>query len=98
MADQLAAPQLKIYNSNSQIKTPNLDRLASISVQFDSAYCPLPLCAPSRISLISSLLPIKIGAFDNAAQIGSDVPIYTYYLCSKGYHTSLAGKMYFIGD
>ncbi|KAH8661718.1 alkaline-phosphatase-like protein [Ilyonectria robusta] len=97
MADQLAAPKLKMYNPNSQIKTPNLDRLASISVQFDSAYCPSPLCAPSRMSLISGLLPMKIGAFDNAAQVGSDVPTYAHYLRSKGYHTSLAGKMHFIG-
>ncbi|KAK2682480.1 Alkaline-phosphatase-like, core domain superfamily [Fusarium oxysporum f. sp. vasinfectum] len=98
MADQLAAPQLKMYNPNSQIKTPNLDRLASTAVQFDSAYCPSPLCAPSRMSLISGQLPMKIGAYDNAAQIGSDVPTYAHYLRSKGYHTALAGKMHFIGD
>lgn len=29
MADQLAAPLLKMYNSESQIKTPNLDALAA---------------------------------------------------------------------
>ncbi|KAF7551397.1 hypothetical protein G7046_g7741 [Stylonectria norvegica] len=98
MADQLAAPQLKMYNPKSQIKTPNLDRLASTSVQFDSAYCPSPLCAPSRMSMISGLLPMKIGAYDNAAQIGSDVPTYAHYLRSRGYHTALAGKMHFIGD
>ncbi|CAM1509985.1 Fc.00g003200.m01.CDS01 [Cosmosporella sp. VM-42] len=98
MADQLAAPQLKMYNPNSQIKTPNLDRLASTAVQFDSAYCPSPLCAPSRMSMISGLLPMKIGAYDNAAQIGSDVPTYAHYARSKGYHTALAGKMHFIGD
>lgn len=98
MADQLAAPQLKMYNPKSQIKTPNLDRLASTSVQFDSAYCPSPLCAPSRMSLISGQLPMKIGAYDNAAQIPSDVPTYAHYLRSRGYHTALAGKMHFIGD
>lgn len=32
MADQLAAPQLKIYNKKSQIKTPHLDKLAERSV------------------------------------------------------------------
>lgn len=98
MADQLAAPQLKMYNPKSQIKTPHLDRLASTSVQFDSAYCPSPLCAPSRMSLISGQLPMKIGAYDNAAQIPSDVPTYAHYLRSRGYHTALAGKMHFIGD
>ncbi|KAH6976683.1 alkaline-phosphatase-like protein [Ilyonectria destructans] len=98
MADQLAAPQLKMYNPKSQIKTPNLDRLASTSVQFDSAYCPSPLCAPSRMSLVSGLLPMRIGAYDNACQIASDIPTYAYYLRSNGYHTVLAGKMHFVGD
>jgi choline-sulfatase len=98
MADQLAAPQLKMYNPDSQIKTPNLDALAARSVQFDSAYCPSPLCAPSRMSLITGLLPMKIGAYDNASQISSDWPTYAHYLRSKGYHTALAGKMHFIGD
>ncbi|KFA64846.1 hypothetical protein S40285_09042 [Stachybotrys chlorohalonatus IBT 40285] len=98
MADQLAAPQLKMYNPESQIKTPNLDRLAADAVQFDSAYCPSPLCAPSRMSMITGLLPMKIGAFDNASQINSEIPTYAHYLRSKGYHTALAGKMHFVGD
>jgi len=98
MADQLAAPQLKMYNPESQIKTPHLDRLAAQSVQFDSAYCPSPLCAPSRMSMVSGLLPMKIGAFDNASQINSEIPTYAHYLRSKGYHTALAGKMHFVGD
>lgn len=98
MADQLAAPLLKMYNPDSRIKTPNLDALAARSVQFDSAYCPSPLCAPSRMSLITGQLPMKIGAFDNASQIASDVPTYAHYLRLKNYHTVLAGKMHFIGD
>ncbi|KAH8899284.1 choline sulfatase [Thozetella sp. PMI_491] len=98
MADQLAAPQLSIYNPESQIKTPNLDSLAAKSVQFDSAYCPSPLCAPSRMSLITGQLPMKIGAFDNAAQISSEVPTYAHYLRLQGYQTVLAGKMHFVGD
>ncbi|RYO74442.1 hypothetical protein DL762_010472 [Monosporascus cannonballus] len=98
MADQLAAPLLKMYNPDSQIKTPNLDALAARSVQFDSAYCPSPLCAPSRMSLISGQLPMKIGAYDNACQIPSEVPTYAHYLRLKGYHTALAGKMHFVGD
>jgi choline-sulfatase len=98
MADQLAAPQLKMYNPDSQIMTPNLDALAANSVQFDSAYCPSPLCAPSRMSLITGLLPMKIGAYDNASQVGSDWPTYAHYLRLKGYNTALAGKMHFVGD
>jgi choline-sulfatase len=98
MADQLAAPLLKMHNPKSQIMTPNLDKLAEQSVVFDSAYCNSPLCAPSRMCLISGQLPSKIGAYDNACSIGSDVPTYAHYLRDAGYETTLAGKMHFIGD
>ncbi|KAK5071764.1 hypothetical protein LTS08_008238 [Lithohypha guttulata] len=98
MADQLAAPLLKMYNPKSQIKTPHLDKLAEKAVVFDSAYCPSPLCAPSRMALISGQHVSKIGAYDNACSISSDVPTYAHYLRADGYETILAGKMHFIGD
>ncbi|KIV95558.1 choline-sulfatase [Exophiala mesophila] len=98
MADQLAAPLLKMHNPNSRIKTPNLDSLAERSVVFDSAYCNSPLCAPSRMCLISGQLPSKIGSYDNASSISSDTPTYAHYLRAAGYETTLAGKMHFIGD
>jgi len=66
MADQLAAPLLKMYNKDSQIKTPNLDKLAEKGVVFDSAYCPSPLCAPARMALISGQHVSKSGAYDDA--------------------------------
>ncbi|CCC08074.1 hypothetical protein SMACR_01636 [Sordaria macrospora] len=98
MADQLAAPVMKIYNQDSVVKTPNIDALAAKSVQFDSAYCPSPLCGPSRMSMITGQLPMKIGAYDNAAQILSDTPTYAHYLRREGYQTVLAGKMHFVMD
>ncbi|EXJ88524.1 choline-sulfatase [Capronia coronata CBS 617.96] len=98
MADQLAAPLLKMHNPKSQIKTPNLDKLAERSVVFDSAYCNSPLCAPSRMCLISGQLPSKIGSYDNACSIPSETPTYAHYLRAAGYETTLAGKMHFIGD
>jgi choline-sulfatase len=98
MADQLAAPLLKMHNPDSQIKTPHLDALAAGAVVFDKGYCPSPLCAPSRMSMISGQLPTKIGAYDNACTIDSSVPTYAHYLRAAGYETTLAGKMHFVGD
>ncbi|EKD14775.1 uncharacterized protein L3040_004005 [Drepanopeziza brunnea f. sp. 'multigermtubi'] len=98
MADQLAAPLLKMHNPASQIKTPNLDALAASGVVFDSAYCPSPLCAPSRMSMVSGQLPTKIGSYDNACSIDSGIPTYAHYLRAAGYETTLAGKMHFIGE
>lgn len=98
MSDQIAAPLLKMYNPDSQILTPHLDNLAAKSVQFDSAYCASPLCSPSRMSMLTGLLPTKVDAFDNAAQMASDVPTFAHYLRHAGLRTVLAGKMHFVGD
>ncbi|MCJ1247540.1 hypothetical protein MMC30_004754 [Trapelia coarctata] len=97
MADQMAAPLLKMYNSSSPIKTPTLDRLAKDAVVFDSAYCNSPLCAPSRFSMVTGQLPSKIGAYDNASNLAADIPTYAHYLRREGYHTALSGKMHFTG-
>ena len=98
LADQVSAPLLRIYNESSPIKTPQIDALAAKSVNFTSAYCAAPLCAPARSSLVTGQLPTRIGAWDNASPLGCDVPTYAHYLRNAGYQTVLAGKMHYIGD
>src|SRR5699024_8128717 len=39
------------------LKTPNLDRLAGQGAIFDRAYCPNPVCSPSRSSIITGQYP-----------------------------------------
>ncbi|CCG81586.1 putative Choline sulfatase [Taphrina deformans PYCC 5710] len=97
MADQMAAPILPMYDPNSVVQMPNLMDMAKDSVVFDSAYCNAPLCAPSRFAMVTGQLPHRIGAYDNASQLSSEEPTFAHYLRSVGYHTSLAGKMHFIG-
>ena len=98
LADQVAAPLLKIHKKDSRIKTPHIDALAAKSAVFTSAYCPSPLCAPSRSSLCTGQLPTRIGAWDNASPLGLEIPTYAHYLRREGYETTLAGKMHFIGE
>ena len=97
MADQMAAPLLKMNDPDSVIKTPHLDELARTGVNFASAYCNSPLCAPSRFTMCTGQLPSKIGGYDNASILGPEVPTYAHYLRREGYETALAGKMHFIG-
>src|SRR5215212_10076855 len=50
---------------NPQVKTPNIDRLAKRGVTFTKAYCPAPVCNPSRAALLSGLRPGQTGVYDN---------------------------------
>lgn len=97
MADQMAAPVLPMYDPKSVVQMPHLSRLAQEGTVFESAYCPSPLCAPSRFSLVSGQLPSRIGAYDNAADFAADIPTYAHYLRNLGYRTALSGKMHFCG-
>lgn len=96
MADQMA-PAFLPFHGSSIVKAPVMSRLAAEGVVFDSAYCNSPLCAPSRFSFLSGLLPSRIGAYDNACEFGADQPTIAHYLRYQGYRTILSGKMHFVG-
>jgi choline-sulfatase len=96
VADQLAATALPAYGNRVAL-TPNLDRLAGEGVVFERAFCPSPLCVPSRSALMSGLLPSHTGAIDNAGELPAAVPTFAHRLRLLGYRTVLVGKMHFIG-
>lgn len=96
MADQLAAQWLPAYGFDA-VHAPRIDELASGSVVFDSAYCPFPLCAPSRGAMLSGRYASRIGVYDNAAELPATVPTVVHHLRGAGYQTLLSGKMHFVG-
>ncbi len=95
-ADQMA-PQALPVHGHPLVKTPNIAALAETGVVFDSAYCNSPLCAPSRFSMLSGLMPSAIEAYDNAAEFPASVPTFAHALRHMGYRTLLAGKMHLVG-
>jgi choline-sulfatase len=96
MADQLGAGWLPAYG-HAAVQAPNLTSLAEGAAVFESAYCPAPLCAPSRAGMLSAQLPSRAGVFDNAAELPATVPTLTHQLRAHGYYTGLVGKMHFVG-
>jgi choline-sulfatase len=96
MADQLGARSLPAYG-NRIVRSSHVDRLAEEGVVFERALCASPLCAPSRASLMTGLLPSLTGVYDNAGELPAGLPTFAHHLRAAGYHTVLAGKMHFIG-
>ena len=46
-----------VSGGHPQAKTPNIDRLAASGVQFINAQSNVPVCSPSRNSLITGVYP-----------------------------------------
>jgi len=91
ISDDLGAADLGYRGS--QIRTPNLDRLAVEGIQFDRFYV-YPWCSPTRAAFLSGRTPpryaydvTKAGSPENLAERFSDA----------GYQTALIGKWH-LGD
>lgn len=79
------------------LHVPVLRGLYQRGVNFANTYCASPLCAPSRASFMSGLLPTRTGVYDNAAEFPSAIPTFAHHLRNAGYRTALSGKMHFVG-
>ena len=96
MVDQLTSFVLNCYGG-TVCQTPHINALANHGTVFDNAYCPYPLCAPSRFGMMAGRLPSRIGAYDNGAELPAATPTFAHYLRLHGYYTCISGKMHFVG-
>ncbi len=78
-------------------ETPNIDRLAASGVVFDNAYCPSPLCTPSRMSMLTGRTPSDQQCWTLQDMLPSDCPTWVHALGAAGYQNILAGRMHSIG-
>jgi len=84
-----------IGSRDPKLRTPNLDRLCEEGTRFDRAYCPSPVCTPSRASIITGLYPSHHGAWTIGVKLPEDVPTLGDHLLAAGFDTALIGKAHF---
>ena len=76
---------------NTQIKIPNIDRLAKIGTVFMNNYCQQAVCGPTRASLMTGKQPDYTKIWDLKTQMremNPDIITLPQYLISQGYVTS----------
>ncbi len=107
VADDLGFGDLGI-NGSTQIKTPNIDKLAKTGVNFTEGYVTSPVCSPSRAGFMTGKNQVSFGYDNNigGSQLGFDpeflgLPIsqktIADYLKPLGYINGLIGKWH-LGD
>ncbi len=84
--------------NNTQLNTPNIDRLVATGVAFERAYCQSPICTPSRASFLTGMYPSSVHACGNGNEVWAEAaPLVTALLADAGYDCALAGKLHLAG-
>ncbi len=89
-------PMLKCYGE-SQMLTPNIDRLAKMGTVFMNNYCQQAVCAPTRASILTGQRPDYTRVWDLKTQIRDMVPnvvTLPQYFRENGYTTATIGKVF----
>jgi arylsulfatase A-like enzyme len=81
----------------TDIKTPNIDRIANEGIKFTSFLSASPVCSPSRAGLLTGRMPQRMGinaVFFPESFTGMDPEEITFaeILKEKGYQTAAVGK------
>ncbi|WP_439584868.1 sulfatase family protein [Dyadobacter bucti] len=92
MADDLDSRELSCYGGKN-LKTNNIDALASEGMKFEQMICSEAICVPTRASLFTGLYPMRHGSFQNhKAVYDSGLKSVCQYLRAQNYSVALTGK------
>lgn len=99
VSDDLTNQTLSCYGS-PVCKSPHIDALAKVGVQFDRAYCQFPLCNPSRASFLTGMRPDTLRVYENSTQFRKTQPNLVSLgqtFQKAGYSVIRVGKLYHYG-
>jgi len=91
MSDEHTPRVASIYG-HRRVDTPNMERLAREGTVYDAAYCPSPLCTPSRSSFMSGLPVHQTQVYNNCNVVTFTYSTYGGVLADQGIHTVSIGK------
>lgn len=88
-----------VYGGHPQVQTPHMDGLAARGTAFMNAHCQAPICNPTRVSMISGLLPSKTGIYFlqpglRGGSENSDAETMFQFFKRQGYYLTTRGKIF----
>jgi arylsulfatase A-like enzyme len=96
MADQWRAEAFG-YAGNRDVKTPNFDRLARESVWFANAVSTIPVCSPTRATILTGRRALAHGVFMNDVPLSPVAETFPKVFAAAGYDTGFIGKWHVDG-
>lgn len=96
MVDTQRTDMLGCYG-NVDMKTPNIDKLASGGLRYTNAQTASPVCAPARGTIFTGLMPHSNGLVTNSYPIGDNVITIGQRLSDNGIHCGYIGKWHVDG-
>lgn len=86
------------YTGNVCVQTPNIDRLASQSLNLTHAVSGCSVCCPARGSLLTGQYPLTHGVFVNDVHLDDETPTVAKAFKGAGYDTAYVGKWHVDGN
>ncbi|HTM47167.1 MAG TPA: sulfatase [Bryobacteraceae bacterium] len=96
MPDQWRGMDLGVAG-NTQVRTPNLDRLAREGMLFRGAVANTPVCTPARGTLLTGKYPHSCGVAVNDVPLPAEENTIGKILRERGYFTGFIGKWHLEG-
>lgn len=82
---------------NTEVRTPNLDRLASIGTKYQHCWSSSPVCSPYRCSLQTGLYQHQHGMHHNDLYLDQRLPSLADWMHLADYRTHYIGKSHWWG-
>ena len=81
-----------------QAVTPHMDALAQRGCNFTNAHCDVPVCSPSRVSVMSGISATTHGSYELGPKYEqlpalTNIPTMQRYFKNNGYYTLSGGKV-----
>ena len=94
IADDMTWFDAGCYGS-ADVKTPNLDKLATQGMRFLNCSTSTAMCAPTRQQLYTGLWPVRNGAYPNHSAVTNGTRSLGHYFEELGYRVAISGKKHY---